>query len=258
MILYFSGSGNSLAVARKIAEGIGEQTMPLRVAAGMDLTAEKRIGLVFPTYWLDAPKAVRELVPQLQISPSAYLFVVVTCGAQTNNAVWRVRRLLREKGVEVSYCHKIRVPDSSALAFGRNPNDQAWKFERYAPRLQQIIGDVGAGKHALHFSGFDPFGWLLTLPAIAAKTQKATLPACNTELCVGCGVCSKICPQGNIALDDGKARVGDRCTLCLACVHFCPHQAMEIAGKPTKKECQYHHPEVKLEDYFYALPTERK
>ena len=41
-----------------------------------------------------------------------------------SNAVWSVRRMLREKGVSVSYCNKIRVPDSSALAFGRNPNNQ--------------------------------------------------------------------------------------------------------------------------------------
>ena len=38
------------------------------------------------------------------------------------------------------------------------------------------------------------------------------------------------------------------CTQCLACVHFCPQQAMEIRHRPTKKENQYHHPEVKVKD----------
>ena len=122
MILYFSGTGNSLAIARQIAEKVGDKIMPLREAVGKDLTGEKRIGLVFPTYWLDAPIAVRDIVPQLNISPSSYTFVVITCGAQTNNAVWTVRRILRQKGVKISYCNTIRVPDSSALAFGRNPN----------------------------------------------------------------------------------------------------------------------------------------
>lgn len=248
MILYFSGTGNSLAIARQIADKVGEQVMPLRKAVGLDLTHEKRIGLVSPTYWLDAPIAVRELVPQLNISPEAYTFVVITCGAQTNNAVWSVRRILREKGVSVSYCNKIRVPDCSALAFGRNPNNQAWKFERYAPRLEKIISDIAAEKHGLHYAGFDPLGWLLNRPSIAAKTQKTTRPACNTEKCIGCGICVNVCPQQNITITDGKAILGDKCAMCLACVHFCPHQSMELNGKPTLAERQYHHPMVEEKD----------
>lgn len=50
MIIWFSGSGNSLAIARKIADKTGEQMLPIYEAVRMDLSAEKRIGLVFPTY----------------------------------------------------------------------------------------------------------------------------------------------------------------------------------------------------------------
>ena len=235
MILHFSGSGNSLAIARRLAEKLNEQVMPLRDAVSIDLTKEKRIGLVYPTYWLDAAKPVRDLVPKLNINPSAYVFIVITCGAQTNNAVWSVRRLLGKKGIKVAYCNKIRVPDSSATGFGRNPNEQLWKFEKYEPRMKQIVDDLVNERHGTHYGGFDPFGWLLNRPGIAEKTQKATRPDTNTDKCVGCGICSKICPQGNITLVDGKAKIGNQCAMCLACLHFCPHQAMEINHKPTPK-----------------------
>ena len=248
MILYFSGSGNSLAIARRLAEKLNEQVMPLREAVSIDLTKEQRIGLVYPTYWLDAAKPVRELVPKLNISSSAYVFIVITCGAQTNNAVWSVRRLLEKKGIKVAYCNKIRVPDSSATGFGRNPNEQLWKFEKYEPRMKQIIDDLVNERHGSHYGGFDPFGWLLNRPGIAEKTQKATQPDTNTDKCVGCGICSKICPQENITLVDGKAKIGNQCAMCLACLHFCPHQAMEINHKPTPKELQYHHPDIQLKD----------
>ena len=248
MILYFSGSGNSLAIARRLAEKLNEQVMPLREADSIDLTKEKRIGLVYPTYWLDAAKPVRDLVPKLNINPSSYVFIVITCGAQTNNAVWSVRRLLEKKGIKVAYCNKIRVPDSSATGFGRNPNEQKWKFEKYEPRMKQIIVDLVNERHGSHYGGFDPFGWLLNRPGIAEKTQKATRPDTNTDKCVGCGICSKICPQENITLVDGKAKIGNQCAMCLACLHFCPHQAMEINHKPTSKELQYHHPDVLVKD----------
>ena len=44
------------------------------------------------------------------------------------------------------------------------------------------------------------------------------------------------------------ATIGDHCTQCLACVHFCPQQAMEIRHKPLPKEWQYHHPDIILKD----------
>jgi len=36
MILYFSGTGNSLAIARAIAEHVGDTVLPLRDAAQAD------------------------------------------------------------------------------------------------------------------------------------------------------------------------------------------------------------------------------
>ncbi len=262
MILYFSGTGNSLAIARKIAEPLGEQVISLHEAVAADLSGEKRIGVVFPTYWLDAPLAVKALIPRIVFPKDAYTFVVITCGAQTNNAIWTVRRLLKRQGVRVDYCHKIRVPDTSALAFGRNPNAQTWKFDKFAPRLETIIADLSAEKHRLHFAGFDPLGWLLNAGSLAKKSYRLTTPVVNTDKCIGCNICVRVCPQGNISLTDNTdrsadrvqntdkpvAHIGDNCTLCLGCVHFCPHQAVEVGNRPTQKGYQYHHPQVKLKD----------
>ena len=127
MIIYFSGTGNNLAVARSIAHGVGDEVMSLNEAVRTDLTGERRIGIVYPSYDFNAPPAVRTLVPRLKIAADAYVFIIIACGAQTGNAIRTVRQLLHGKGVEVAYAHKIRVPDNSALVFGRDPNDQLWK-----------------------------------------------------------------------------------------------------------------------------------
>lgn len=44
MILYFSATGNSLAVARQLADRLNERLMLLTEAVQQDWTAEKRIG----------------------------------------------------------------------------------------------------------------------------------------------------------------------------------------------------------------------
>ena len=46
--------------------------------------------------------------------------------------------------------------------------------------------------------------------------------------CVGCGKCAAVCPLNNIAMEDGRPKWGGSCTHCMACVHRCPHQAVEF------------------------------
>ena len=248
MILYFSGTGNSLAVARAIAEHVGDKVLPLREAVQTDLLQEKRIGFVYPVYNFNAPAIVPKIVAQLTLPKDAYYFIVCPCGAQTGDAIWQVERVLKQKGLTLHYCHKIRVPDNSAIGFGRNPNDQLWKFERFAPRLEQIKADIAACTSRHHFGSRGMAGVIARRPVFSRMVLEALRPKANADKCIGCGICAKVCPVSNIEMVDKCAINGDRCEFCLACIHFSPHQAMELGHKPTLKERQYHHPSIKAKD----------
>lgn len=248
MILYFSGTGNSLAVARQLAEQLNEQLMPLVEAVNVDLTKEKRIGLIFPTYDFNLPPAMPEMISRLEISPKSYVFTVVTCGSMAGNCIWVLRRMLREKGIELSYSHKVSVPDNSALAFGRNPNKQLGKFERVPARMEQIIRELQAESHTLHYSWFSLLSWLLGRPAVERGMIHCLSPKVYADKCIGCEICVKVCPMDNITMTDKKAVIGNNCTVCFACVHACPQHAMRTNGQDVRKERQYRHPDIKLKD----------
>lgn len=52
----------------------------------------------------------------------------------------------------------------------------------------------------------------------------------DQEKCVGCGMCTTVCPHGVLRVEDGKARIVDRdaCIECGACVRNCPVEALTV------------------------------
>ena len=57
--------------------------------------------------------------------------------------------------------------------------------------------------------------------------------------CIGCGQCAKRCPMNNVTLKDGKPVWGRNCTHCMACICYCPKEAIEY-GKKSVGQPRYH------------------
>ena len=57
--------------------------------------------------------------------------------------------------------------------------------------------------------------------------------------CIGCGKCVELCPLNNIHLENGKPLWGKNCTHCMACICYCPKEAIEY-GKKSRGKPRYH------------------
>lgn len=57
-------------------------------------------------------------------------------------------------------------------------------------------------------------------------------PEVDRARCDTCGLCSVVCPEGAMALDDDGFPVveGRRCGGCLACARACPLAALGVAA----------------------------
>ena len=247
MILYFSGTGNSLYVARSLAQALGDSLRHINNAPA-DLTQEKVVGLVYPVYTYDAPAAVKTFTDTLVLNKDAYVFIIATCGSTPGNAILSVKQRVEKNGASVAYSRIVSMPDCSAPAMNNNPHDQLNKLEPVPALLKQMTADIQARKHDLQHAKCTAMGTIMNTRAMQPIGIAAVRQHVNEDKCIGCSICTKVCPMENIVIQDKKALIGDRCTQCLACVHFCPQQAMEIRHKTMPKEWQYHHPEVTLKD----------
>ena len=62
----------------------------------------------------------------------------------------------------------------------------------------------------------------------------------DTNKCVGCGICAKVCVAHNIAIQNKKAEIlSDECIMCGQCTAVCPQKAVSIRGydgEPVEKK----------------------
>lgn len=45
----------------------------------------------------------------------------------------------------------------------------------------------------------------------------------------------RLCPLNNITLEDGKPLWGGNCTHCMACISYCPTEAIEYGRRSVGK-----------------------
>ncbi|MBW1893676.1 MAG: 4Fe-4S binding protein [Deltaproteobacteria bacterium] len=52
----------------------------------------------------------------------------------------------------------------------------------------------------------------------------------NEDFCIGCGLCTQVCPHSVFELRNTKAKLVDidACIECGACVNNCPTNAIEV------------------------------
>jgi Pyruvate/2-oxoacid:ferredoxin oxidoreductase delta subunit len=77
------------------------------------------------------------------------------------------------------------------------------------------------------------------------------------EKCNTCGICKTVCPCGNIDLKTGRPVWLHHCEQCLACIQWCPQEAIQF-GKKTPRYKRYHHPEVTLQEMIAAATRPAK
>lgn len=229
MILYFSGTGNSRWVARRLAELTNDTSCDLaaRLRQGMPPAAEEagnRIGIVFPVHGWYVPQPVLHCLPFLQNYERCYRYAVCTCGDDAGKAM---SRLSRHFPLDAAW--SVAMPNTYIPMFSLDSDalcrEKIVAARRRLPLIArnvlkgQSVWDVHEGRAA----------WLKTYVIHPLFTHFCMSPKgfWTGKGCTGCGVCTRLCSQGNIRLAEGRPVWGAGCIHCMACVHGCPESVIQ-------------------------------
>ena len=103
MILFFSGTGNSNYVAKRIADALDDALVNLndRIKASDTSPVEtgERLIIVTPTYAWRIPRVVRDWLRKTELRGAKQVWFVMTCGSEIGNADKYNRELCTEKAI---------------------------------------------------------------------------------------------------------------------------------------------------------------
>lgn len=251
---YFTGTGNTLAVARDLAKELGDtELVPIpKVMDKQEIVADAdAVGIAFPVYFLNMPGLVRKFVQKIRFTGSPYIFGIATCGERPGPALFNLKALLEEKGTMLSAGFVFVMPENyigPVDLMGDAPHREE-KYARAKSRIPAIAAAIrtrqqsqpeGSGSAILRFGGR-----ITSTLMTSVYNTPGRLHANDT--CNRCGTCGRICPSRNITVDKDAVRWGHSCTQCYACIHWCPKGAIEIGGR-TRGKPRYHHPDITLSD----------
>lgn len=244
MILYFSGTGNSEYVAKRIGKAIGDEVVNLfdRIK-GKDYSAvqSRRPWIVaVPTYAWRIPRVVQNWIEYTEWSGSREVYFVLTCGDSIGNAEKYLIKLCEKKNLNCRGCMGIVMPENYIALFATPTPQQAEQIiNRAEPVIDRAIACIQSGKNfpKNDISVKDRLNSGLIndvfYPLIVHAKQFYA-----TDSCISCGRCAAVCPLDNVRIEGGKPVWGQECTHCMACISRCPKEAIEY-GKHSKSLPRY-------------------
>ena len=245
MVFCFSGTGNSRDLARRIAEALQDEVIDLnaKIRAGdhAPIQTGRDVILVTPTYAWRIPRVVSEWLSKTELVAAKRIWFVMDCGGEIGNAAGYNRRLAEQKQLQYMGTAQIIMPENYIAMFNAPQIDKARAIvERAEPDIAGVLAHLRAGEpfSAPRDNLYDRFMSGPVNPIFYRFFVKAAAFRAG-DACIGCGQCVRNCPLNNIKLKGGKPVWGKHCTHCMACICYCPTEAIEY-GKKSIGKPRYH------------------
>jgi Pyruvate/2-oxoacid:ferredoxin oxidoreductase delta subunit len=260
-IYYYTATGNSFAIARSLAEGLGDtEIVPLaRFRSQRTSPRAERVGIIFPIHAWGPPRTVTEFVGNLDLCAARFVFAVASCGGTAAGALPRLAARIRKNGGRLRAGFIVRSTgymesdgkEAGMIQMVRNLSGKPFPTDK--ERMSEIIEAV-KNERAVRPERSAFLGSLLgNFFHRVAEKQFAGMDAAYavSDRCASCGTCARVCPRANVRLESGRPAWHHDCDFCGACATWCVQGAIGLRDVPSSGP-RRHHPGVSLSDLIGA------
>ncbi len=255
VIYYYSGSGNSLSVAKQVGEKLGNTDIisiyNLREDAKVP-DKYTRIGVVTATWFVRPPRIVKEMCEKMSFERDRKVFVIATCGGYDGYVRIDLREILQKKTDHPVQTFMLPMPPNHIVGFSPFPDWADRIYLNHAKKATVKIAETiktdaptkkNKGINRKVLSWFSKsFNSMLGVDRDSTEGGFYTSDACTK-----CGTCERLCKNGNITVTADGVVWGHDCEQCMACIMWCPNKAIRHPNVPEKRR-RYQNPDITLKD----------
>jgi len=244
-IFYFTGTGNSLAIAKSIGGNL--ISIPQVIDGGNLHYKDDAIGIVFPVYALIAPKIVRDFMDKAKFETD-YLFAVGTYGNSGGSSLFALQKQAQKNGFSFDYLDEILMVDNCLPIFEIGAEIAKIPKKKTEENAARIVKNIHSRKKNQATASLANRALSAVVSGLLKYEKSAQKYIINGN-CNKCGICAKVCPVKNVKVSD-SVQFSDHCAGCQACLHLCPKNAIHL--KNEKSDKRWRHPDVSLDEIIQA------
>lgn len=251
MVFYFTGTGNSLYVAKRIDQNPISIPQALR-SENLHFHSDS-IGIVCPIYGSEPPYMVQEFLKRAQFETN-YLYIIMTYGCSNGAAMQIIRKIAEECHLSLAYTRTVKMVDNYLPGFDMDAEKAIDK--KVDLQMADILRDLSNRKYDLEETKPEDMVVYQNYLAFTAEHPDQgwkQVKFSTTEKCNGCGLCAQVCSGNCIQIKDGRAfHSGINCQVCLACIHHCPQNAVQLSVQEVNPNARYIHPQISIKEILAA------
>jgi ferredoxin len=252
LILYFSGTGNTAAVANIMQSALtksGVQAQAHSIEENIKIVAGSYDLLILgcPKYY-ECPSQyfiefVKKSLPVCERVIPTMVFCTQASALMTDYK--KLERLLKRKNHHVIVEKSFTVANNLLIFGAFHPCDQETiknNLKAAALDVEPLVNDLLNSNEKKErvtpalaaLEHFVAMSCTKLFPVFAMKYSASAQ-------CTGCGLCAQKCPTGNIVVSGKRPVFGRQCMFCMRCINNCPVNAILY----HKKECEQYKPFTK-------------
>ena len=227
----YTGTGNSLWIAHQLKPELKEATLEFMPFSAEDFRVDAdSLGIFFPVHIWGLPIRVIRFVEHLQVKPETYVFALAVNAGQPAATLVQLKKLMSSRQLPLAMGYSFVMPTNYIPWGGPGPIDiQQRRCKEAREKVQAMAGlilrreqkevDKGPLWQNILFSWF----YRMSFPYVYKLDKNFWVD----EKCNSCGICGQVCPTQNVEMTNGKPAWLHRCEQCLACLQWCPQEAIQ-------------------------------